>query len=112
MEKAKGYYKNEKGHMLCAICHDPVAWRQTNAGKWYLAVAEIYRLNVSSSNVEQYVEKVVSRTKAAHSNVCAKVVKQAQELENKFTFEDIVAVRNRVAQELLAEQQSKKEGSN
>jgi hypothetical protein len=112
MEKAKGYYKNEKGHMLCAICHDPVAWRQTNAGKWYLAVAEIHRLNVSSSNVEKYVEKVVSRTKAAHSNVCAKVVKQAQELENKFTFEDIVAVRNRVAQEILAEQQSKKEGSN
>jgi hypothetical protein len=111
MEKTKGYYKNEKGHMLCATCHDPVAWRQTNAGTWYLAVAEIRRVNVSSSNVEKYVEKVVSLTKAAHSNVCAKVVKQAQALENKFTFEDIVAVRNKVAQEFLAAQENEKEGN-
>ena len=93
--------------MLCTICHAPVAWRQTNAGKWYLAVAEIRLVNVSTRNAEKFVEKVISTTKAAHSNICEGIVKQTKELENKFSFEDIVAVRNRVAQELLAAQENK-----
>jgi hypothetical protein len=83
MEKAKSFYKNEKGFMFCSTCHDPVVWKQTKAGKWYLAVAEIIRVNVSSRNVEKYEEKVVSQTKAGHYGVCERIAKMRKEIEQE-----------------------------